>query len=51
MSKMGRAVEWIQENGFEGRPDALELYIKYLSEQKPVTKNESLEKNITEESE
>ena len=29
MSKMGHAVQWIQENGLKNDPDALKKYIKY----------------------
>jgi hypothetical protein len=28
MSKMGRAYQWICENGLEGDPDALKYYIE-----------------------
>jgi hypothetical protein len=51
MSKMGRAVEWVQDNGLEGNPDALKMYIKHLKQQevKPDTNNNSvnqIEENI-----
>lgn len=33
MSKMGRAVQWIQENSLENDPDALKKYTEYLAKQ------------------
>ena len=33
MSKMGRAVLWVQENGLENDPDALKKYIEHLKKQ------------------
>lgn len=33
MSKMGRAVLWVQENGLEGDPNALRKYLEYLKKQ------------------
>ena len=29
MSKMGQAVQWIQEQGLENDPDALKKYLEY----------------------
>jgi len=34
MSKMGRAVQWVQENGLENHPDALGKYIEHLNKKK-----------------
>ena len=34
MSRMGRAVEWVQENGLQGHPEALKMYVKHLKQQK-----------------
>jgi len=44
MSKMGRAVQWVQEKGLEGHPDALKMYIKHLKQQevKPDTNDNSV---------
>ena len=39
MSKMGRAYEWVQENGLENDPDALAKYIKHLAEKGDVNSN------------
>ncbi len=39
MSKMGRAYEWVQENGLENDPDALAKYIKHLTEKGDVNSN------------
>lgn len=36
MSNMGRAVLWVQENGLEGHPDALKLYLEHLEKEKDV---------------
>jgi hypothetical protein len=33
MSKMGRAVLWVQENGLEGDPNALSKYLEYKKKQ------------------
>lgn len=33
MSKMGRAVLWVQENGLQGDPNALSKYLEYLKKQ------------------
>ena len=33
MSKMGRAVLWVQENGLEGDPNALKKYLEYKKKQ------------------
>lgn len=51
MSKMGRAVEWIQENGLEDHPDALVLYIQYMASKKSDTENAESEKNNIDDSE
>ncbi len=32
MSKMGSAVQWVQENGLENDPKALQKYIIYINE-------------------
>ena len=32
MSKMGSAVQWVQENGLQNDPHALEKYIIYINE-------------------
>ena len=34
MSKMGRAVQWVQENGLQDHPEALTKYIEHLNKQK-----------------
>jgi hypothetical protein len=39
MSKMGRAYEWVQENGLENDPEALAKYIKHLAEKGDVNSN------------
>ena len=33
MSKMGRAAQWVQENGLENDPDALKKYTEHLAKQ------------------
>lgn len=34
MSRMGRAVLWVQENGLEDDLDALKKYLEYLDKKK-----------------
>ena len=49
MSKMGRAVQWVQENGLQDHPEALTKYIEHLSKQK--NNDGGSEQERTEESE
>ena len=39
MSKMGRAVFWIQENRLENDPDALKKYIEHLKKEEENERN------------
>lgn len=36
MSRMGRAVLWVQENGLEEDPNALRKYLEHLEKEKDV---------------
>ena len=52
MSKMGHAVQWIQENNLQNDPNALEKYIKhghteYKIKQKKNTKSISNTRSLT----
>jgi hypothetical protein len=39
MSKMGRAVFWVQENRLEKDPDALKKYIEHLKKEEENERN------------
>ena len=41
MSKMGRAYQWVRENGLQNDPNALNKYIVHLEEKKKETNVEA----------
>lgn len=49
MSRMGRAVLWVQENGLEDDPDALKKYLEYLDKKKSDVRTENTESKTGEE--